>query len=67
MVEEYTDGSMAIWCQEKKMKFRQIAIKPEKPLNQRLMPKMRRPTIPSPQHPWKRLMILPKKVKKSVA
>jgi len=31
MVEEYTDGSMAIWCRQQMVKFRQIAIRPEKP------------------------------------
>jgi hypothetical protein len=31
MAEEYTDGSMAVWCQARKVKFSQIEVRPEKP------------------------------------
>jgi len=30
LVEEYTDGSMAIWCRGQKVTFRQITMRPEK-------------------------------------
>ncbi len=31
MVEEDTDGSIATWCRGQKVKFKEIAIRPEKP------------------------------------
>jgi hypothetical protein len=57
MVEEYTDGSMAIWCQDKKVKFRQIEIRPEKPpkpQKQSAIPVRKPPTAPPQDHLWRR-------------
>lgn len=55
MVEEYTDGSMAIWCREKKMKFRQIAIRTEKPQKQPDKQARKTVIIPPKDHPWRKL------------
>ncbi len=54
MVEQYTDGSMAIWCRAKKMKFRQIVIRPEKPQKQPAN-SARKTVIPPKDHPWRKL------------
>jgi transposase len=57
MVEEYTDGSMAIWCQDKKVGFRQIEIRTEKspkPQKQSAIPVRKPPTAPPQDHPWRR-------------
>jgi len=63
MVEEYTDGLMAIWCQGYKVKFRQIMIKPEK-LPKPLPELTRRKTsTPAKDHPWRGLFFVPKKMK----
>jgi hypothetical protein len=54
IVEEYTDGSMAIWCRDKEMKFRQIVIRPEKPQKQPAN-SARKIVIPPKDHPWRKL------------
>jgi transposase len=63
MVEQYSDGSMAIWCQGQKVKFRQIVVMPEKP--PRLLPelKQRKASTPAKDHPWRGLFFVPKKLK----
>jgi len=69
-VEEYTDGSMAIWCKEQKVKFRQIVIRPEKPpkpQKQSAIPARKTPTPPAKDHPWRRLFFVPKKLKTKAA
>lgn len=63
MVEEYTNGSMAIWCKEQKVKFRQIAVKPEKLQKPLPVPKRRKPSVPAKDNPWRRLFFVPKKMK----
>ena len=63
MVEQYTDGSMAIWCKEQKVKFRQIAVKPEKLQKPLPVPKRRKPSRPAKDNPWRRLFFVPKKMK----
>ncbi len=63
MVEEYTDGSMAIWCKGQKVKFRQIAVKPEKLSKPLPVPKRRKPSRPAKDNPWRRLFFVPKKMK----
>ena len=63
MVEEYTDGSMAIWCQKQKVKFRQIAIKPEKHQKQSPRSGRSKASTPAKNHPWRGLFFVPKKMK----
>ena len=69
MVEQYTDGSMAIWCQDKKVMFRQIEIRPEKPpkpQKQSAMPTRKTPTAPPQDHPWRKFLY-GSKIRKKVA
>jgi len=63
MVEEYTDGTMAIWCKGQKVKFRQIEAIPEKPSKQSLRPARRKISTPAKDHPWRGLFFVPKKLK----
>jgi len=63
MVEEYTDGSMAIWCKEQKLKFWQIMIKPEKPQKQSPRSGRSKASTPAKDHPWRGLFFVPKKMK----
>jgi transposase len=63
MVEEYTDGSMAIWSKEQKVKFRQIAIKPEKTKKPSPRSGRSKASIPAKNHPWRSLFFVPKKMK----
>jgi len=66
MVEEYTDGSMAIWCRQQMVKFRQIAIRPEKPQKpqkQSALPAKKTAITPPKDHPWRRLRFGSKKQK----
>jgi len=67
MVEEYVNGSMAILCRGKKVKFNQIAVRPEKPLKKPPMPRMRKAASPAKDHPWRRLFFVPKKLKTKAA
>lgn len=67
MVEEYTDGSMAIWCRDKKMKFSQIAIRPEMPQKQPVIPARKTTIIPPKEHPWRKLHFGTNKRKKVAA
>jgi hypothetical protein len=70
MVEEYTDGSMAIWCRGQKVKFRNIAVRPEKlqePQKQSALPVRRKTTAPPKDHPWRRLLYVSKKRKNAAA
>jgi transposase len=67
MVEEYTDGSMAIWCQGKKLKFRQIIVKPEKLPKPLPELKRRKASKPAKNHPWRGLFFVPKKMKTKAA
>jgi len=63
LVEEYPDGSMAIWCRGQKVKFRQIKTKPEKPPKQSPRPARRKISTPAKDHPWRGLFFVPKKLK----
>jgi len=67
MVEEYTDGSMAIWYRTKKMKFRQIDIRPEKPQKQSAIQARKTVIIPPKDHPWRKLRFGSNKRKKVAA
>jgi transposase len=67
MVEEYTDGSMAIWCQGRKVKFRQIAIRPEKPQKQSAISARKTTTAPSADHPWRRPCFVNKRLRNRAA
>jgi len=64
MIEEYTDGSMALWCQGQKVKFRQIEVKPQK---QSSGSGQRKASIPAKDHPWRGLFFVPKKMKTKAA
>jgi len=63
IVEDYTNGSMAILCRGKKVKFRPIAVRPEKSLKQSPMPHIQKTSIPAKDHPWRGLFFVPKKLK----
>jgi hypothetical protein len=63
MVEEYTDGSMAVWCQGQKVKFRQIAIRPEKFQKQSPRSGRSKASTPAKDHPWRGLFFVAKKLK----
>jgi hypothetical protein len=70
VVEQYTDGSMAIWCRGQKVKFREIAIRPEKPQElkkQSSSPVRRKPPVPPKEHPWRRLLYVSEKRKRVAA
>jgi len=67
MVEEYTDGSMAVWCQGQKVKFRHIAVRPEKPQKQSAIPARKTVIIPPKDHPWRKLRFGSNKRKKVAA
>jgi transposase len=70
MVEQYPDGSMAIWCRGQKVKFRQITIRPEKlqePQKQSAPPVRRKAVVPPKDHPWRRLLYVSEKQKKVAA
>jgi transposase len=70
MVEEYTDGSMALWCQGRKVKFRQIMMrpeKPEKPQKQSVIPARKTTTAPPADHPWRRPCFVNKRLKNRAA
>jgi hypothetical protein len=70
MVEEYTDGSMAIWCRQQNVKFRQIVMRPEKPQKpqkQSAIPTRKTTTAPPKDHPWRRFLYGSKKRKKVAA
>jgi len=69
MVEEYTDGSMTIWCRQQMVKFRQIATRPEKPhksQKQSALPARKTAIAPPKDHPSSRLCFGCKK-RKNVA
>jgi len=67
MVEEYTNGSMSIWCQDKKVKFRQIELRPEKPQKQSSMLVRKRPIAPPKNHPWRKPFIVSKRLRDEAA
>jgi len=70
MVEEYPDGSMAMWCRGQKVKFRQIAIRPERPQKsqkQSVIPTRKTAIAPPKDHPWRRFLYGSKNRKKVAA
>jgi len=67
MVEEYTNGSMAIWCKEQKVKFRQIVVKPAKLPKPLPELKRRKASTPAKDHPWRGLFFVSKKLKTKAA
>jgi len=61
---------MAIWCRGQKVKFRQIAIRPEKPQKpqkQSAIPARRKKIAPPKDHPWRRFHYGTNKLKKVAA
>jgi transposase len=68
IVEEYTDGSMAIWLRGQKVRFRQITHRPpHKPQQQQPRPARNKASIPAQNHPWRGLFFVPKKLKTKAA
>jgi len=70
MVEEYTDGSMTIWCHEKKVKFRLIVVRPEKPQKpqkQSAITTRKTALAPPKDYPWRRFRYGSNKLKKVAA
>jgi len=70
MVEEYPDGSMALWCRAQKVKFKEIAVRPEKlqePKKQSAIPARKKVHAPPKDHPWRRLLYVSEKRKKVAA
>jgi len=67
MVEEYISGSIAIFSRGKKVKFREIAVRPEKPPKQPPMSPRRKTVTPAKDHPWRGLFFVPKKWKTKAA
>jgi len=63
LVEEYTDGLMAIWCHKQKLKFRQILIRPVKSPKQSPRSGRSKASTPAKDHPWRGLFFIPKKLK----
>ena len=64
IVEEYTDGSMAIWCRGRKVRFRQITQRPPRiPQPQQPRPARNKASTPAQDHPWRGLFFVPKKMK----
>lgn len=63
MVEEYTDGSMAIWRHKQKVQFRQIMIRPEKSPKLSQRSDRTKASTPAKNHPWRGLFFVPKKMK----
>lgn len=66
MVEQYPNGSMAILCRGKRVKFREIAARPEKPLKQP-MPRMRKAVPPAEDHPWRKPCFVNKSLRNNAA
>jgi transposase len=67
IVEEYTDGSMAIWCRGQKVRFRQIAERPPRKPQQQPRPPRNKASTPAQNHPWRGLFFVPKKLKITAA
>ena len=67
VVEDYTNGAMAILCREENLKFREIVVRPGKPLKQRPLPRMRKVSIPAKGHPWRGLFFVPNRLKTKAA
>jgi len=66
IVEEYTDGSMAIWCRGRKVRFRQITERPPRK-QQQPRPARNKASTPAQNHPWRGLFFVPKKLKINAA
>ena len=70
MVEDYTDGSMAVFCRAKKVKFREIAERPEKqsaPQQPSEPSVWRKAPAPPKDHPWRKFLYGSKTRKKAAA
>lgn len=65
IVEEYINDSMAIFYKGRKLKFREIVLRPQQQPKQPLpsMPLKRKAVTPAKDHPWKSLFFVPKKMK----
>jgi hypothetical protein len=67
MVEEYTNGAMAIWCRGQKVKFSQIAVRPEKSPKQLPEPGRSKAVPPPKDHPWRRPCFVNKRLRNKAA
>ncbi len=67
IVEEYTNGAMAIWSQGQRVKFRELAVKPEKSERHSSKKHRRNASRPAQNHPWRAFAFLSKKLKTSAA
>ena len=56
-VEEHINGKMLITYKGKSLKFREIAVRPERQQKQQIRIKRRKPNIPSAEHPWRKFKI----------
>jgi len=56
-VTERIDGTMRILYQGRKLKFRQINVRPERPQKQKVKIKRRTAYIPPADHPWRKFKI----------
>lgn len=59
-VEEYVNGSMGILSRGRKVKFREITTRPEKP-RKKPSKTPRRKTLPPKDHPWRKFRLISKK------
>lgn len=60
IVEEYINGSMAIYYKERRLRFKEILERAQKEAPKKTYELKRVHITPSADHPWKRLAILPK-------
>ena len=56
-VEEHINGKMRLTYDGNSLKFKEIAVRPEKQQKQKIRVKRRKPNIPSAAHPWKKFNI----------
>ena len=56
-VEEHINGKMRLTYDGNSLKFKEIAVRPEKQQKQKIRVKRRKPNMPSAAHPWKKFNI----------
>lgn len=55
MVQDRLDGSLVMTYRGQKLRFKEIQVRPVKePADQSLIVRIRKPSIPSPDHPWRK-------------
>ena len=57
IIEQHINGKMRLTYDGNNLKFKEIAVRPEKQQKQKIRPKRRKPCIPSAAHPWKKFNI----------